>query len=102
MLVSQLSEGRDELFAIRHRLRQDVVQTALVGRFGAPGGIALSACVYALAHVPLGSPVLVFAALACGLCWGALRAATSSLVPALVAHLLWDVVVLLWLPLVSR
>jgi hypothetical protein len=34
--------------------------------------------------------------------WGALRATTSSLVPTLVAHLMWDVLVLLWLPLDSR
>ena len=35
----------------------------------------------------------------CGLAWGTLRATTASLVPSLVAHLLWDVLVLLWLPL---
>ena len=35
----------------------------------------------------------------CALAWGTLRARTSSLVPTLVAHLLWDVLVLLWLPL---
>jgi membrane protease YdiL (CAAX protease family) len=78
-----------------------VVQDALARRFGPYGGAALAAVAYALAHAPLGSPVLALAALACGLCWGALRAATGSLVPALVAHILWDAVILLWLPLVS-
>ena len=53
----------------------------------------------AVVQAPLGSPSLVLAALSCGLVWGALRAATASLVPTLVAHLLWDFVVLLWLPL---
>ena len=78
-----------------------VVQAALARRFGPYGGAALAAAAYALAHAPLGSPVLVLAALACGLCWGALRAATGSLVPALVAHVVWDAVILLWVPLVS-
>lgn len=76
-----------------------VVQAALARRFGLYGGAVLAALAYALAHAPLGSPVLVLAALACGLCWSALRAATGSLVPALVAHIVWDAVILLWLPL---
>lgn len=75
------------------------VQASLVQRLGAWRGVALAAVVYALVHVPLGSPVLVAVAFFCGLAWGALRARTASLVPPLVAHLLWDVLVLLWLPL---
>jgi membrane protease YdiL (CAAX protease family) len=78
-----------------------VEQAALARRFGAYGGAVVAAVAYALAHAPFGSPVLVLAALACGLCWGALRAATGSLVPPLVAHILWDAVILLWLPLVA-
>lgn len=79
-----------------------VVQAALVQRCGSWAGISLTAAAYALAHAPLGSPVLVLAALLCGLCWGALRIASGSLVPTLVAHLLWDALVLLWLPLDTR
>ena len=77
-----------------------VVQSALARRFGPYAGAALSAGAYALAHAPLGSPVLVLAALTCGLCWSALRGATGSLVPALAAHVVWDAVILLWLPVV--
>jgi hypothetical protein len=76
-----------------------VVQGALGQRLGAWRGVALAAVVYALVHAPLGSLVLVGVAFFCGLAWGALRATTASLVPPLVAHLLWDVLVLLWLPL---
>lgn len=76
-----------------------VVQRALSRRAPGAGGVVLAAGVYAAAHAPLGSPVLVLVALGCGLCWGALRAATGSLTPALVAHLVWDLLVLLWLPL---
>lgn len=79
-----------------------VVQASLVRRLGAWRGVALAAVVYALVHLPLGSPVLVAVAFSCGLAWGALRATTASLVPTLVAHLLWDMLVLLWLPLHTR
>ena len=79
-----------------------VVQASLVQRLGAWRGVALAAVVYALVHAPLGSPVLVAVAFFCGLAWGTLRATTASLVPTLVAHLLWDVLVLLWLPLDTR
>lgn len=74
------------------------VQGALSRRLGPAAGVPLAALGYALAHVPLGSPVLPLVAGGCGLVWGALRAATGSLVPPLVAHLAWDLLVLLWLP----
>jgi membrane protease YdiL (CAAX protease family) len=76
-----------------------LVQTALVRRFGAWRGVLLGALVYGLALLPLGLPLLAVVAFFCGLAWGALCALTGSLVPTLVAHLLWDVLVLLWLPL---
>jgi membrane protease YdiL (CAAX protease family) len=79
-----------------------VVQTALVRRLGPWGGVTLAALAYALAHAPLRSPVLVVVALSCGMAWGALRVASASLVPTLLAHLVWDLLVLLWLPLDSR
>jgi membrane protease YdiL (CAAX protease family) len=65
-------------------------------------GVTLAALAYALAHAPAGSPLLVAIALLCGLAWGTLRATTSSLVPSLLAHLVWDVLVFLWLPLDAR
>ena len=79
-----------------------VVQTALVRRLGPWRGVTVAALAYALAHAPLGSPVLVVVALSCGMAWGALRSASASLVPSLLAHLVWDVLVFLWLPLDQR
>jgi membrane protease YdiL (CAAX protease family) len=79
-----------------------VVQTELVRRLGPSTGVILAALAYALAHAPLGSPLLVAVALLCGTVWGTLRAASGSLVPSLLAHLVWDVVVFLGLPLDSR
>jgi len=76
-----------------------VVQASLVRRLGMWRGLTTAAVVYALVHAPLGSSVLAAVAFSCGLAWGILRATTSSLVSSLVAHLLWDVLVLLWLPL---
>jgi len=79
-----------------------VVQEVFVRRLQVARGVTVAALVYALVQTPLGSPSLVVAALLCGLVWGALREATGSLVPTLVAHLLWDFVVLLWMPLDAR
>ncbi|HEX6837988.1 MAG TPA: CPBP family intramembrane glutamic endopeptidase [Polyangia bacterium] len=79
-----------------------VVQGAIVRRAGPRAGVGLAALVYALAHGPAGAPLLVVVALGCGLVWGALRAATGSLVPSLVAHLVWDTLVLLAWPLDAR
>jgi membrane protease YdiL (CAAX protease family) len=61
--------------------------------------VLLAAATYALAHAAIGSLLLVVVALLCGIVWGALRAASKSLLPPLIAHLVWDVLVLLWLPL---
>jgi len=78
-----------------------VVQTELVRRLGPWSGVTLAALAYALAHAPLGSPLLVAVALLCGMAWGTLRAVSGSLVPGLLAHLVWDISVFLWLPLDS-
>jgi len=78
------------------------VQAELVRRTGPWRGVVLAALAYALAHAPLGSPLLVAAALLCGLTWGALRLVTGSLLPSLLAHLLWDLLVFLSVPLDGR
>lgn len=75
------------------------VQDTLVRGLGTWTGVALTAVLYALSIAPMGSSLLVGIALAWGVTWGALRAATGSLVPPLVAHLAWSAVVVLWFPL---
>jgi uncharacterized protein len=79
-----------------------VVQSVFSRRVGLIVGVLLSALVYSLVLAPLGSLVLVLVAFACGLVWGALRAMTQSLIPPLVAHLLWDLLVLLLMPLDAK
>lgn len=55
--------------------------------------VPLAAIVYGLAHAPLGSPLLVVVAVLCGLFWSTLRSRTSSLLPSLIAHLIWDMAI---------
>jgi len=57
--------------------------------------IVLAAAGYAIAHLPLGSPLLVGIAFLCGLYWSALRSLTRSAVPSLIAHLAWDLALIL-------
>ncbi|MEO8216776.1 MAG: CPBP family intramembrane glutamic endopeptidase [Acidobacteriota bacterium] len=60
------------------------------------GGSALiSAAVYAAAHAPLGSALLVAVAFICGLYWSILRERSSSLLPSLIAHVAWDLALIL-------
>lgn len=77
-----------------------VVQEALTRRLGARPACLAAAAAYALAHAPVGSPLLPFIGFACGLFWGALRTGSRSLVPPLICHMLWDVLVFSVLPLV--
>jgi membrane protease YdiL (CAAX protease family) len=78
-----------------------VVQDALAARKGPMAGVILATLLYALAVVPAGMPLLVAIALGCGLFWSALKAWTGSLVPVLLAHLLWDMTVIMLNPLTS-
>lgn len=63
--------------------------------------IVAFATVYALTTLPLGSPLLVLCALVCGSLWGLMRVATGSLVVSLLAHVVWDLGVLLVWPLAA-
>lgn len=70
--------------------RLDWIPTALAG-----------AALYAAAHAPIGSPALVLTCLCVGFCWDLLRSATGGLVAPIVAHLAWDLAVLVLRPLVE-
>ena len=62
--------------------------------------VALAA-VYALATATLGSGLLVVSAFGCAVVWGLLRVGTRSLVAPIVAHVVWDLFVLVVWPLVA-
>jgi nucleoside-diphosphate-sugar epimerase/membrane protease YdiL (CAAX protease family) len=74
----------------------------LAARLGPWTGALAGAALFALAHAPLGVPVLLVAALGAGAFWGAVMIKTRSLVPAFVSHVLWDLAVLFWIPYASR
>jgi membrane protease YdiL (CAAX protease family) len=74
------------------------VQSAVQRRYGARRAVVLAPALYALAHVPVGSPLLVMLAFTCGLVWSGLRATTASLMAPLIAHLAWDLAVLFVAP----
>jgi membrane protease YdiL (CAAX protease family) len=75
------------------------VQEALGRRVSPAAAVLLGAVAYAVAHAPEGSLLLIALALACGLFWSALRVTTRSLIPGLISHLIWDLLVFILLPL---
>jgi len=72
-------------------------------RFGerrtATSAFVLTTVLYTAIHIPTGNPVLLLAALTCGLFWGGFYRATGSLVPVLVSHMLWDPFIFVIMPI---
>ena len=65
------------------------------GRFA----FVLTTCLYTAIHLPTGNPVLILAALTCGVFWGGCYWATGALVPVLVSHMLWDPFIFVMMPI---
>jgi membrane protease YdiL (CAAX protease family) len=76
------------------------VTLPLAARLGPWTGALAAGALFALAHLPLGVPILLLAALGAGAFWSALVVKTRSAVPSLVSHALWDLALLFWLPYV--
>ncbi len=76
-------------------LWRGVAQEAIGQRLGPALAVPAGAIVYGLAHSPIGSPLLVAVAVACGLFWSLLRWKSGSLLPSLIAHVIWDFAILL-------
>jgi membrane protease YdiL (CAAX protease family) len=76
-----------------------VVQSCFARRGHALLAAVCAALFYAAAHAPMQEPLLTLLAGCCGLYWGLLRWRTGSLVPPLLAHLAWDLVVMVLVPL---
>ena len=77
-----------------------VVARFCMQRFGVAFGILAGAILYALAHAATLNPLLLAAALGCGVFWGLLSALTDDLTAPIVSHLVWDVMVMFVTPLV--
>jgi NADH dehydrogenase len=81
-------------------LWRGVVARWAVERLGRPGGLAVAALVYALAHLATMNPVLLLAAVVLGLVWGWLSVAVDDLVVPTACHLAWDLLLLFGPPIV--
>jgi membrane protease YdiL (CAAX protease family) len=77
------------------------VQSTLAFRFGDARGWLLMAAVYALVHIWSWNFMLVAAALVCGLFWGYLLYRFKSLVPCLISHIIWDLAVFVYYPILK-
>jgi membrane protease YdiL (CAAX protease family) len=75
------------------------VQRRLVGRYGAKAGVLGTAAVYALVHAVSLNPMLILAAGVCGLFWGLLYQREQSLIPLIISHSLWDLLIFVLYPM---
>lgn len=74
------------------------LQRRLQVHLGPWQGFAVATALYAGIHVGSGNPMLILAALICGIFWGFLYMRTGSLLLVLVSHVVWDLTVFLLLP----
>src|SRR5215218_6596285 len=80
-------------------LWRGAVFARLTRRYGAGWRpVVLSAAAYAGFVALSGSVVLALAALVCGAVWTRQRQVTGSIVPGLVSHALWSLLIYLWIP----
>ena len=77
-----------------------LLQDALRPRLGSVQAVLAVAALYVLANLGSGTWVLPVAAGLLGVIWGALAERTGGLVVPLLCHLVWDLVVMVALPLV--
>jgi membrane protease YdiL (CAAX protease family) len=75
------------------------VQRRLVERYGAKVGVLGTAVVYALVHAVSLNPMLILAAGVCGLFWGLLYQREQKLIPLIISHSLWDVLIFVLFPM---
>jgi membrane protease YdiL (CAAX protease family) len=77
---------------------RNAVTIPFAARLGPFWGCLAAGTAFALAHLSLGVPLLLLAALAAGSFWSAMVLATRSAWPALLCHVAWDLAVMLWWP----
>ena len=70
----------------------------LTGRYGLGWPLAATTALYGLFVGLSGNPALLLAALVCGAVWTRQRQVTGSIVPSLVSHVLWSLLMFLYVP----
>ena len=76
-----------------------LIQRRFAARLGANAGFMTATAAYALVHLPTLNPPLILTAFIGGLVWGYLYRRTGSLVPAVISHVLWDLLIFVVAPL---
>ena len=77
------------------------VQSTFAFRFGDVRGWLLMSAAYALVHIWSWNFMLVASALVCGLSWGYLFYRFKSLLPCVISHVLWDLAVFVYYPILK-
>ena len=76
-----------------------LIQRRFMEKLGASTGLVLAACAYALVHLPTLNPPLILTAFIGGAVWGYIYKETRSLVPAIISHILFDLLIFIIAPL---
>lgn len=76
-----------------------LIQRRFTERLGANTGFLAATAAYALVHLPTLNPPLILTAFIGGLVWGYLYKKTGSLIPAVISHVLWDLLIFVIAPL---
>lgn len=75
------------------------VQQNFIDKYGEWKGLALATLIYALVHIWSFNFILVMAALVCGIFWGLMYRYNKNLVPLVISHAVWDVMVFIVFPI---
>lgn len=75
------------------------IQHSLIERVGEWKAFIITTLIYALVHIWSFNFVLIMAALICGVFWGLMYRYNKNMIPLIVSHALFDVVVFIVLPI---
>lgn len=75
------------------------VQRTLSLKLGSFKGVLFTALVYTLIHAFSLNLMLILAAFVCGVFWGLLYLHEKSLIPLIISHSLWDVLIFVFFPM---
>ncbi|MCC6932959.1 MAG: CPBP family intramembrane metalloprotease [Deltaproteobacteria bacterium] len=74
-------------------------QKLMAGKYGPIKGLLITLAIYVLIHLPALNFALLIAAFICGLYWGLMYLYFKSIVPGLISHIVWDVLIFIIWPI---
>lgn len=77
-----------------------LIQRRFAEKLGGNKGLLTATIAYALVHLPTMNPPLILTAFIGGLVWGYLYKVTGNLAPAVISHVLWDLLIFVIAPLI--